>query len=127
MTFQREEISIKEAFERAGFEVRPCVPKKMSPEELDRAQKIQKACNDYLRYLAKAYEISKNSTLRFCQKTPPKNTPNDFVHQHLKMMEKIKRETDESVKHCHHYARGRIITTHSYSNPLLGHFQRVKD
>ena len=60
-------VNVAKIFREAGFEVRPCPPKKMSPEEMEHAQKVQKACNDYLRYLAKAYEISKHSksTIKF--------------------------------------------------------------
>ena len=66
-------VNVAKIFREAGFEVRPCTPKKMSPEEVERTQKVQKACNDYLRYLAKAYEISKNSksTIRFAHRITP--------------------------------------------------------
>ena len=60
-------VNVAKIFREAGFEVRPCTPKQMSLEEMAHAQKVQKACNDYLRYLVKAYEISEHSksTIKF--------------------------------------------------------------
>lgn len=123
-----KKLSVKEAFERAGFKPLPCPQRKLTTEEEEqRIKEQEQAVCEYLKKLHQAYEASKNSTLKFCQKTVQKNPPNDFVHQHLKMMERIKRETDESVKHSRHYARGRIITTHFCLHPPVGRFQRTKD
>ena len=128
MSTSHKKLSVKEALERAGFKPLPCSPKNLtSEEEEQRAKEQAQAVCEYLKKLHQAYEASKNSTLKFCQKTEQKSPPDDFVHQHLKMMERIRQETDESVKHSRHYARGRIITAHSQQNPPIRHFQRVKD
>ena len=127
MSTSQQKISIKEAFERAGFKPLPCPKRKLTLEEEQRAREANQAVCEYLKKLHQAYEASKNSTLKFCQKTEEKSAPSDFVHQHLKMMERIKQETDESVKHFRHYARGRIITAHSRPNFPVRRFQRVKD
>ena len=119
--------NISEVFQKAGFEVQPYIPREMSPEEVERAQKADAAVKDYLKKLKKAREVSQNSTLRFCQKTGREKSEVDFVCRHLRMMDKVRYETDESVKHFHHYAKvGTVATRFGIRSPLRAS-QRIKD
>ena len=63
-----EKFSIKEAFERAGFQPRPCSYQELSPAEKAHLEAITNAAKTYVQNIEKAYKASSNSKLVFCQR-----------------------------------------------------------